>query len=123
MFVLIGQNLHGTVADIDQVDQHFNPFAASHHIAAERPESFLLIVAYFNIPPKWVQKQRNVFHTVTSGLVQWRFFLPGTENLQIFRENSTEKQSFCAILFVSGSDIGKDFPVAEDLSENPGIPV
>ena len=50
MFVLIGQNLHGTVADIDQVDQHFNPFAASHHIAAERPESFLLIVAYFNIP-------------------------------------------------------------------------
>ena len=63
---------------IDQFDQHFNPFAASHHIAAERPENFLLIVAYFNIPPKWVQKQRNVFHTVTSGLVQWRFFLPHT---------------------------------------------
>ena len=50
MFVPIGQNLHGTVTDIDQVDQHFNPFAASRHIVAERPESFLLIVAYFNIP-------------------------------------------------------------------------
>ena len=52
MFVPIGQNLHGTVTDIDQVDQHFNPFAASRHIVAERSESFLLIVAYFNIPPK-----------------------------------------------------------------------
>ena len=78
MFVPIEQNLHGTVTDIDQVDQHLNTFAASRHIVAERPESFLLIVAYFNIPPKWVQKQRNVFHTVTSGLVQWRFFLPHT---------------------------------------------
>ena len=51
--------------------------------------------------------------------VQWCFFLPGTENLQIFRENGTEKQSFCTMFFFCGSDIGKDFPVAEDLSENP----
>lgn len=27
MFVLIGQNLHGTVTDVNQIDQHFNPFA------------------------------------------------------------------------------------------------
>ena len=52
MFVLIRQNLHGTVTDIDQVDQRFNSFAAPHHITAERPERFLLIVTYFNIPPK-----------------------------------------------------------------------
>jgi len=52
MFVLIRQNLQGTVTDIDQIDQYFNPFAASHHIAAKRPERFLLIVACFNIPAK-----------------------------------------------------------------------
>ena len=40
------------VIDIDQVDQRFNSFAAPHHITAERPESFLLIVTYFNILPK-----------------------------------------------------------------------
>lgn len=50
-------------------------------------------------------------------------FLPGAENLQIFRENGTEKQSFCTMFFFSGSDIGKDFPVAEELSENPTGPV
>ena len=47
------------------------------------------------------------------------FFLPGTENLQIFRENGTEEQSFCTMFFFSSSDIGKDFPVAEDFSKNP----
>ena len=40
------------IADIDQIDQHFNPFAAPHHIAAKRPECFLLIVACLNIPAK-----------------------------------------------------------------------
>ena len=52
LFVLIRQNLHGTVTDIDQVDQRFNSFTAPHHITAERPERFLLIVSYFNISPK-----------------------------------------------------------------------
>ena len=47
MFVLIRQNLHGTVTDIDQVDQRFNSLAALHHITAQRPESFLLIVTLF----------------------------------------------------------------------------
>ena len=50
MFVLIGQNLHGTVTDVNQIDQHFNPFAASHHIVTKRPDRFLFIVACFNIP-------------------------------------------------------------------------
>ena len=50
MFVLIGQNLHGTVTDVNQIDKHFNPFAASHHIVTKRPERFLFIVACFNIP-------------------------------------------------------------------------
>lgn len=48
MFVLIGQNLHGTVTDVNQIDKHFNPFAASHHIVTKRPERFLFIVACFN---------------------------------------------------------------------------
>ena len=100
MFVLIGQNLHGTVTDVNQIDQHFNLFAASHHIVTKRPERFLFIVACFNIPAKRIWQQWNVFHTVTSGLVQWCFFLPGTENLQIFRENGTEKQSFCTMFFL-----------------------
>ena len=52
MFVLIRQNLHGTVTDIDQVDQCFNSFAASPHVVTKRPECFLFIVACFNIPPK-----------------------------------------------------------------------
>ena len=50
MFVLIGQNLHGTVTDVNQIDQHFDPFAASYHIVTKRPERFLFIVACFNIP-------------------------------------------------------------------------
>ena len=45
-------SVYGTIADIDQIDQHFNPFAAPHHIAAKRPECFLLIVACLNIPAK-----------------------------------------------------------------------
>ena len=49
MFVLIGHNLHGTVTDVNQIDQHFNPLAASHHIVTKRPERFLFIVACFNI--------------------------------------------------------------------------
>ena len=68
MFVLIGQNLHGTVTDVNQIDQHFNPLAASHHIVTKRPERFLFIVACFNIPAKRIWQQWNVFHTVTSGL-------------------------------------------------------
>ena len=69
MFVLIGQNLHGTVTDVNQIDQHFNPFAAPHHIAAKRPECFLLIITGFYIPPERVQEQRDIFHPVTSGMV------------------------------------------------------
>lgn len=69
MFVLIGQDLHGAVADINQVDQHFDSFAASHHIAAKRPECFLLIIADFNILPERVQEQQDMFHPVTSGMV------------------------------------------------------
>ena len=34
---------------------------------------------------------------------------------KIFRENGTEKQSFCTMFFFSDSDIGKNFSVAEDL--------
>lgn len=45
----------------------------------------------------------------------WFFFLPGTENLQVFRGNGTEKQAFCTMFFFCGSDIGKDFPIAKDL--------
>ena len=45
----------------------------------------------------------------------WFFFLPGTENLQVFWENGTEKQAFCTMFFFCGSDIGKDFPIAKDL--------
>ena len=51
-------------------------------------------------------------------LVQWCFFLPGTENLQVFRENCTEKQPFYIILFFSGSNISKNLPTTEDLREN-----
>ena len=85
------QNFHGTITNADQIDQHFNSFAASHHIATKRPECFLFIVARFNIPVKRIKQQWNVFHTVTSSLVQWIFFLPGTENLQIFWKNSAEE--------------------------------
>ena len=51
-FFLIRQQFHCAVADIDQVDQHFNPFVAPHHVAAKRPECFPLIIAGFNIPPE-----------------------------------------------------------------------
>ena len=51
-FFLIRQQFHCAVADIDQIDQHLNPFAAPHHVAAKRPECFLLVIADFNIPPE-----------------------------------------------------------------------
>ena len=44
MFVLIGQNLHGTVTDVNQIDKHFNPFAASHHIVTKRPEEISAVL-------------------------------------------------------------------------------
>ena len=96
---LVRQQLHGTVTDVDQIDQHFNPFAAPHHIAAKRPECFLLIVACLNIPAKWVQKQWDIFHPVTAGLIQWCFFLPCTENLQFFWKNRTENRRFLPCSF------------------------
>ena len=105
MFVLIGQNLHGTVTNINQIDQHFNSLTASHHIVTKRPESFLFIVACFNIPAKRIQQQWNVFHPVTASLIQWCFFLTGAEKRQIFRKNRTEKQSFCTMLFFRGSAV------------------
>ena len=44
IFFLIRQQFHCAVADIDQVDQHLDPFAAPYHVAAKRPECFLLII-------------------------------------------------------------------------------
>ena len=66
---LIRQQFHCTVADIDQIDQHLNPFVNPHHVAAKRPECFLLIITGFYIPPERVQEQRDIFHPVTSGMV------------------------------------------------------
>ena len=54
IFILIRQDLHGTVTDIDQVYQHFNSIATPHHIVAERPECFLSIVADFDLPSKGI---------------------------------------------------------------------
>jgi hypothetical protein len=34
-FFQIWEQFHGTVADIDKVDQHFDPFTAAHHITAQ----------------------------------------------------------------------------------------
>ena len=65
----VNQPFHCAVADIDYIDQHFNPFVASHHVAAKRPECLLLIIADFNILPERVQEQRDMFHPVTSGMV------------------------------------------------------
>ena len=56
MFVLIGQNLHGAVTDVNQIDQHFNPFAASHHIVTKRPEASYLAKVSRSMINKWADK-------------------------------------------------------------------
>ena len=59
IFILIRQDLHGTVTDIDQVYQHFYSLATPYHIVAKRPERFLFIVADFDLPSKGITKQEK----------------------------------------------------------------
>jgi len=49
-FILIRRNFHGAITAVDKINPHLNAFAAMHNITAQRPESFLLIIAGFNIP-------------------------------------------------------------------------
>ena len=49
-FILIRQQLHCTVADVDQIYQHLDSFAATQHVTAKRPESLLLVVTYLYVP-------------------------------------------------------------------------
>ena len=46
----VRQELHDTVCYVDQVDEHFNPFAVPDHVATQRPECLLFIVTDLYIP-------------------------------------------------------------------------
>ena len=114
-FVLIWQNFHGTVCDIDQVYHPFDSAPASYHVTAQWPERFLFIITGFYVPPESIKEQRNIFHPCTAGTVQGCFFLPGTENLQLFRKNRTEKKSLFFTSRFRGSDICQYLPAAKQI--------
>ena len=118
-FFLIRQQFYCTVTDIDQVDQHLDPFVAPHHVAAKRPEGFLLVITDFNIPPERVQEQRDILQPLPSGMVQQFFFLQCAGNLQFFREQRAEKQSPCRAFLSRSCDISQYFPASEKLCKYP----
>jgi len=63
--------------------------------------------------------KRDILNTVTPCLIQRGFFLPCTENLHLFRKNGAEKQPSGGAFLFCGCHVGKDFPVTEDVGENP----
>ena len=46
------------------------------------------------------------------------FFLPGTENLQVFRENGAEKQAFCTVFFFSSGHISLKFLTSKKVGDH-----
>ena len=96
-FVLIWQNFHGTVCDIDQVYHPFDSAPASYHVTAQRPERFLFIITGFYVPPESIKEQRNIFHPWTAGTVQGCLLLPGRENLQLLRKTVLKKSFFFSL--------------------------
>ena len=114
---LIWQNVHGTICDIAQVYHPFDFAPVSYHVTAQRPERFLFIITGFYVPAESIKEQRNIFHPCTAGTVQGCFFLPGTENLQVFRENGAEKQASDTCAFDCCSDISQNFSWAKNISQ------